>query len=366
MKRSFLLALCTLPGLVWPFACSSTKEGDGDLDASIVDARIADAADLIADARDQTVPDGGTAREDAAEAPEPPVAGALTGLTLFEGWNDPRELAAPVTTSGWEDSSFIAPDGRTLYFAYTRYDFTRLFTATELLVSGPDRAGQKGDAFDIYEAVISTASWDVANSTVNSAIPALPEGAQSVTRDGRTMIFAAFDGPGELFSATRSGGRWDGAARLSETVNSTCSEDNPHISADGRTLWFDSDRREAGCAEPTRIFESRNVDGVWTAPVLVVGAPNAAPGGWQPFVTADGTEFYWTLDNDIVKTTRQADGTWGSTASVVIRSSPWDTRGAVISVGEVSITEDRRFLYFTYIYCVEPGSYEVSIGVARR
>lgn len=57
------------------------------------------------------------------DAWDSPVGDAVQGATLFEGWTDLRVLDAPVNvTGGWTDSVFVANNGMSLYFAYTRFE----------------------------------------------------------------------------------------------------------------------------------------------------------------------------------------------------------------------------------------------------
>src|SRR5262245_27113960 len=82
-------------------------------------------------------------------APAPPVAGPLADLELSDGWTNPRFLPEGVNTTGWEDSSFISPDGQTLYFGYSRGNITMLVNSGMSVADGPNRPGHHFDGFDI-------------------------------------------------------------------------------------------------------------------------------------------------------------------------------------------------------------------------
>lgn len=59
-----------------------------------------------------------------------PVGAPIQGATLLEGWQDLREVPAPVNvTGGWTDSAMVTADGQRLYFGYTRYDFWQFYSS---------------------------------------------------------------------------------------------------------------------------------------------------------------------------------------------------------------------------------------------
>ena len=88
--------------------------------------------------------DNGGGNNDPPVAPDPPVAETLQGLQLFEGWTDPRKLAGPINTAGWEDSAFISYDGYMLYFGYAPLDYYE-FTQGNHVVAGPTGPPQRPD-----------------------------------------------------------------------------------------------------------------------------------------------------------------------------------------------------------------------------
>ncbi len=321
-----------------------------------------------------------------AGAPAPPVGAALSGLEFSEGWTNPHALPSPVNASGWQDSPFISADGRTLYFAYTRLDFTALANG-QMLVNGPDRPGQHGVRFDIYEARIEGANWRVQNSTVNSPSD-VAEGAAGVDEEQSMMVFTRFDrGRGRLRLARRGPEGWVQIGPVVPPLNSSCTDDNPTLSADGKTLWFDSSR-----SDPTRtsclnddpmkaprrsIYQSHWVNGAWSVPQLMPGAPNQTRLHWQIFVTADGHDAYWAgSDTDcadgspnscLYHARLQPDGIWGRRTRVA-QATPRRLAhpGEVFSIGEPSLTADGRFLYFVFVSNDAAGRVHLAIGVAEQ
>jgi hypothetical protein len=117
------------------------------------------------------------------------------------------------------------------------------------------------------------------------------------TADGRTIYFAS-NRPGNLgavsttdiWSVTRStAGAWGETAHLPSPVNSSANELQPTISPDGQWLYFASDRDGAGA--------------IWRAPILGDGTFGIAEKVIAPFVgepsfAADGRLFFVHVEID--------------------------------------------------------------------
>lgn len=371
------------------------------LSASCGGDDAAPAPPVDAGAGDATLPgfDGGGGGEAGADAGSdapplttPPVGAPIVGLELFGGYTDPRELPPPVSTSGWEDSSFISPDGTTLYFGYARFNFTAL-TRGELVVDGPDRPGHAGAGFDVYEARITAGGWDVLRSTMNTAGD-VSEAAMAVDRAQKNMFFIRFEGSlGDIYATARQpSGAWGAPTKLPSPVNTPCVEDNVHVTPDGKQMFFDSNRTDAAgsaCNTPesNRDIWTSTWDGAaWSAPARVTGGPTETAVRWQPFTNTDGSVLMWSgydaaecpSGSCIYQATREGPAKYGP-RSMVARAAPADGSkiGQAFAIGEVSTPEDGKYLYFTFIKVAPPrdaGASDagpviegnVSLGVARR
>lgn len=316
-------------------------------------------------------------------APDPPVGGPLNGIGLYEGWTDPRALPDTINTPGWEDSSYISSDGTTLYFGYTQYDNRLLLTKEgRLKTIGPQRPGQKGPAFDIYEAKIEGGAWKIKNSIVNSEGPDLSEAAVGVDRKQDVMAFVRFGPEGDIYLSRHRDGVWTAPSKLPYPINTKCVEDNPHLSPDGRTIYFDSNRADingTSCLEEKlggherTIYVSKFDGKKWLDPQPLRGAPNEMKSNWQVFVSEDAKDVYWTgIEDDcptlsIYRARLAEDGSYKD-KTMVMQPVGFDNAkdGDVVAVGEMSITSDNRFLYFVYLQRISEGRFDFSIGVARR
>lgn len=146
------------------------------------------------------------------------------------GWSPPRRVSANVNTRAQEYSPMIAPNGD-LWFASSRSGGGDLYVAR-----------RTSDGFAEPESLGAAV-----NGPHSEAQPAL-------SPDGRTLVFASIDRPeevlaagvpysrGDLYSSRFVNGAWTPARRLPAPVNSPAVERSPSFSADGRTLYFTSER----------------------------------------------------------------------------------------------------------------------------
>lgn len=316
-------------------------------------------------------------------APEPPVADALQGVQFFEGWTDARKLADPINTAGWEDSAFISYDGYMLYFGYASLDYYEL-TQGRLVVAGPtgapERPGQHGNFLDIYETLILSGSWTIENSSANSDDPMLYEAAIGVNSDESTMAFIRFDPEGNIYLTMRQpDDSWGSVERLPAPINTPCVEDNPHLSEDGLTLYFDSNRDDINgttCLDESgglqRSIYVSNYDGsAWSTPTKIQGIPSDGSNAWQVYVKQEGEYIYWSGvcpggGSCLFRARKLSGVSYGEETLIAQPTPPPPTPGDVIAVGELSITGDGRFLYFVYMQYNSATDLELGIAVARK
>ena len=323
----------------------------------------------------------GGALADRPQAPNPPVGAALKGLQFFEGWTNPRKLSAPVNTTGWEDSAIISYDGATLYFAYTPLDYYAFTQGNHVEVGPtgpPERPGQHSFYFDIYEARIQNGTWVIENSSANSG--AVHEAAIGVNSDESVMVFVRFVADGDIFMTQRqNGGPWMLPAQPLSSINSPCVEDNPHLSADGLTLYFDSNRGDingTSCLDETdalqrSIYVSTYDGNAWSTPSKIQGIPNTGLYAWQIFETPDGEYIYWSALNTegescLFRARKLSEGSYGEKTLIARSTTNSATPGDVMAIGEMSITGDGQFLYFVYVQYNSPDNLELGLAVAYK
>ncbi|MBX2964377.1 MAG: PD40 domain-containing protein [Cyclobacteriaceae bacterium] len=122
-----------------------------------------------------------------------------------------------------------------------------------------------------------------------------------LTADQQTMIFTRRLGSGGehdedlVVSRKDESGRWTSPVSISKNINSTLNEGTCTISADGRKLIFTScvGRQSYGSCD---LYESLKIGDEWTVPVNL--GPNVNSGEWesQPSLSADGRTLYFVSD----------------------------------------------------------------------
>ncbi len=123
------------------------------------------------------------------------------------------------------------------------------------------------------------------------------EGAHSMTADGRTLWFTACNrrsgqGMCDLYYTTLKDGRWSSPRNAGNPVNSRYSEKHPAISADGRVLYFTSNR--PGGSGSYDIWMSEKIGDSWSDPVNLGDSVNTTGLEQSPFIHPDQQSLYFS------------------------------------------------------------------------
>jgi len=139
-------------------------------------------------------------------------------------WSTPAKIPGKVNTIYYEAKPFISSDGKRLFF-------------------DSDRPGSFGDT-DIWMSV-----WDNVNSEWGEPSNLGPnintpyeEDSPSLTADDKKLYFMSQGWPhtnGQaIWVSNWNGSDWSPPTSLNNGVNKNATEEDPNISADGRTLYF--------------------------------------------------------------------------------------------------------------------------------
>ena len=147
------------------------------------------------------------------------------------------------------------------------------------------------------------------------------EGTCTVTADGRTLIFTACEdrsglGSCDLYIAQRTGDRWSRPKNLGRNINSRAWESQPSLSADGRTLYFVSDRK-GGSGKRDIYVTRQQEDGTWSPAQNLGAAINTARDEVSPFIHVNGQTLYFASNGrpgfggfDLYVTEQQKPSQW--------------------------------------------------------
>jgi outer membrane protein OmpA-like peptidoglycan-associated protein/Tol biopolymer transport system component len=150
---------------------------------------------------------------------------------------------------------------------------------------------------DFYYAIRKGDQWD---NRINAGAPLNTpdnEGAHSMTADGRILYFTACnrrDGEGmcDIYQSRWEDGKWTPPINLGIPVNSRYSEKHPTISADGRRLYFTSNK--PGGKGSYDIWMSENGGDGWSDPVNLGDSVNTSGLEQSPFIHPDQQSLYFS------------------------------------------------------------------------
>ena len=178
-----------------------------------------------------------------------------------------------------------------------------------------------GNNEDFYKSTNNKGKWQTASylsDQINTA--QYNEGAQSVSQDGKYLFFTGCnrpDGMGrcDIYIAQKKGDDWGKPFDLSAPVNTSGWESQPSISADGRTLYFVSNR--AGGYGGYDIWKSTLTDKGWGQPENLGPDINTSYNEQSPFIHPDDSTLYFSSNGwpglgnkDLFVSRLGKDGKW--------------------------------------------------------
>ncbi len=263
-------------------------------------------------------------------------------LLHLDGYEDPIPLPSAINTAGAEDSPFVLPDGKTMYFFFTpdvRIPPEQQITDT---VSG------------VWVSQKVTGDWGKAERLWLQEPGKLSlDGAVAVQDD--EMWFASaregYEGV-NMFTAQYIGGQWANWTYSGDRLMKEIQIGEVHIHGDD--LFFHSGR-PGGLGSFDIWMTTRNGDS-WSDPVNIEGVNSEVMEGW-PYVSPDGNELWFTR--------------WYLGTPAIFRSiknkGVWDEPELVISqfAGEPTL-DDKGNIYFVHHYYEDDVMIEADIYIALK
>jgi flagellar motor protein MotB len=202
---------------------------------------------------------------------------------------NPESVGPSINTLDDEYWPSITADGQTMMF-------TR-----QAAVSGQGTYGQSQE--DFYLSSYSDNKWNKAYDAGFPLNTSQNEGAQTLSSNGSYMFFTACDRQGafgscDIYFSSLNRGKWTEPVNVGSPVNTKSWESQPSISADGKILFFSSNR--PGGFGGKDIWYSRfSEKNVWTKPVNMGEKINSAGDEMSPFIHFDGKTLYFSSDGKI-------------------------------------------------------------------
>jgi flagellar motor protein MotB len=245
---------------------------------------------------------------------------------------NPINAGSSINTTDDEYWPSITADGQTLMF-------------TRQPVAHGGQSSKEILQEDFFVSYFSDNSWQKA---VNAGAPLntrLNEGAQTLSSNGRYMFFTACDRPGgmgscDIYFSAFNEGKWSEPYNLRAPVNTSHWESQPSISADGKTLFFSSNR-PGGMGGKDLWYSVMNDKSQWGTPVNMGSNINTDGDEMSPFIHFDGKTLYFASDGriglggfDIYMTRMTSDSTWSEPQNLGYPINTYnDEMGLVIESG---------------------------------
>ncbi len=183
------------------------------------------------------------------------------------------------------------------------------------------KGNQDTDDEDIMICDWQNNRWSVPKSISPNINSKLNEGTCTVTADGRTIIFTSCVGRQgwgscDLYESVKKGEEWSLPRNLGQRVNSPDWESQPALSADGRVLFFVSDRR-GGLGRRDIWYSTKLSNGEWSKAKNAGKEINSVYDEISPFLHVNGNTLFYATNGlpglggyDIFRTVKDSAGNW--------------------------------------------------------
>ena len=214
----------------------------------------------------------------------------------------PRMLSDTVNSFVMQYFPVLTADEQQLFF--TRRNGITSNDTEDLVVSTKDARGRWSKPVSVSSNI---------NSPEN-------EGTCTVSADGRQIIFTSCRGRKgfggcDLFMSEKQGDEWSEPVNLGSGVNSTYWESQPALSADGRVLYFASERK-GGRGGKDIYVSYKNEKGEWSRAEILPSNINTSKDDLSPFIHANGRTLFFASDGRIgfggydIYVTERIDNNW--------------------------------------------------------
>jgi outer membrane protein OmpA-like peptidoglycan-associated protein/tetratricopeptide (TPR) repeat protein len=153
---------------------------------------------------------------------------------------------------------------------------------------------------DFYKSENTNGKWNTATYLSNQInTEKYNEGAQSISQDGKYLFFTGCNRPDglgrcDIYIAQKRGNDWGKPVDLNPPINTSGWESQPSISADGRTLYFVSNRK--GGYGGYDIWKSTLGEKGWSEPENLGPNVNTSYNEQSPFIHPDDSTLYFSSD----------------------------------------------------------------------
>ncbi len=264
-------------------------------------------------------------------------------------FQQPQNLGAPINTIGWEDGAYITGDGSKLYISYFGGDLINYIAhgLSHEYLRGPNRGFRRAQV-DVLVAEKAGSIWGE---------PVLDAISEDIWSEGGVML-----SNGNKYYMTNKEFQKDQIYRNGirfDFQDTSKDYGDPHYCAAKDELYFwmqDNVSSTPVLSATSSIYVYKNNT------VSKLPAPiNTGTKDYQPFLTSDCQTLYFTSDRggkaEIYRSTRLGESTWAEPEKIV---------SSLYGVGEPTLTNDGKQLYFVIIYHDNNLGYDADIMIAQR
>ncbi len=201
-------------------------------------------------------------------------------------------------------------------------EFPSLTADQEMLIftAVPKNEIRKRTGEDIFVSYKENGEWGEPQSISPRINTQANEGTCAISADGKTLVFASCQGRRsvgscDLYISEKIGDEWTEPVNLGSKVNSTEWDSQPSLSADGKTLYFVSDRNKRSRNDIYVTY--RNAQGEWSQAVPLPAPINTLRDEFSPFIHPNGKTLFFASDGhigmgglDLFFSEKQNDGSW--------------------------------------------------------
>lgn len=153
------------------------------------------------------------------------------------------------------------------------------------------------DDGDIMISKLVNGKWSTAVSISDKINTQFDEGTCTMSADGKILVFSTCNRPDglgacDLYISYKKGEDWSVPVNMGPNVNSNVWDSEASLSADGRTLYFSSERK-GGMGLADIWVSKQDEKGNWMQAVNVGKPVNTSGREVSPFIHADGRTLYF-------------------------------------------------------------------------
>ena len=161
-----------------------------------------------------------------------------------------------LNTEGFDDIAFLSSDGKTLYLSINTEGILNTKVNTQ--------------STDIFMSELDKKNYWKKPREMDKTINSIGfEASPTFTADGKTMYFISERmgsvGGADVWTSSNLNGKWTKPTNLGETINTPFQETTVFVSADGQYLFFSSNGHKGYGGYD--VYVSKKVNGTWVSPV---------------------------------------------------------------------------------------------------